>query len=179
MLTNARRTRRIAAGIGIACAALLAAGCTPGSPSVVVTDAPNPMVAYLAQGQDLNGKLLLMPACNGSGCALSGDSTSFLSKMTWKTWSDTEAVGTGIDKLDGCDPNCAAGPVYSVATVVTLSNPVKACFASGVPHRVWTKASFRFPHGLPRALRGDSAPQNPWIFSSLISAARQSCANQP
>jgi hypothetical protein len=179
MLTNARRSRRIAAGIGIACAALLAAGCNAqASPSVVVTGAPNPSVAYLAQGQDIHGKLLFMPACNGTGCALSGDSTSFLSKMTWETWSDSEAVGTGIDKLDGCDPNCAAGPVYSVATVVTLSDPVKACFSSG-PHRVWTRASFRFPHGLPKALRGDSAPQNPWVFSSLISAARQSCASQP
>jgi hypothetical protein len=179
MVTNARRGRRVAAWAGIMCAALLTAGCAPGSPSAVVTDAPNPMVAYLAQGQDLNGKLLYMPGCGGSGCALSGDSTSFLSKMTWKTWSDTEAVGTGIDKLNGCDPNCAAGPVYSVATVITLSNPEKACFASGAPHRVWTKASFRFPHGLPKALRGDSAPQNPWVFSALIAAAKQSCASQP
>ena len=68
MLTNARRTRRIAAGIGIACAALLAAGCNAqASPSVVVTDAPNPSVAYLAQGQDLNGKLLYRPGCGGAG----------------------------------------------------------------------------------------------------------------
>ena len=180
LTTNVRRARRVAGWVGVVCAAMLATACNgQGSPTSMVSDAPNPMVAYLAQGQDLNGKLLYMPGCGGSGCALSGDSTSFLSTMTWKTWSDTEAVGTGIDKLDGCDPNCAAGPVYSVAAVVTLSNPVKACFASGVPHRVWTKASFRFPHGLPKALRGDSAPQNPWVFSSLISAAKQSCASQP
>lgn len=179
MLTNARRGRRVAAWAGIICAALLTAGCAQGSPSVIVTDAPNPMVAYLAQGQDLNGKLLYMPGCGGSGCALSGDSTSFLSKMTWKSWSDTQALGTGIDKIDGCDPDCAAGRVYSVAAVVTLSNPVKACFASGVPHRVWTKVSFKFPHGLPKALRGGSAPQNPWVFSAVITAAKQSCASQP
>ena len=64
---------------------------------MVVTGAPNPSVAYLAQGQDLHGKMLFKPACNGFGCALSGDSTSFLSKMTWQTWLDTEAVGTGTD----------------------------------------------------------------------------------
>jgi hypothetical protein len=176
MLTDARRGHRVVAWAGIICAALLTAGCAQGSPSVVVTDAPNPMVAYLAQGQDLNGKLLYMPACNGFGCALSGDSTSFLSKMTWKTWSDSQAVGVGTDKLDGCSPNCAAGHIYSVATVVTLSNPVKVCSSSG-PHRVWTKASFRFPDGLPKALRGNSAPQNPWVFSSLASAAKHSCAS--
>jgi hypothetical protein len=95
--------------------------------------------------------------------------------MTWKTWSDTEAVGTGTDKIDGCSPDCASGPIYPVATVVTLSNPVKVCSSSG-PRRVWTKASFSFPHGLPKALHGDNAPQNPWVFSAVISAARQSCA---
>jgi hypothetical protein len=182
LIAYARRVRRgwvrrVAATAGIACAALLMAGCNSqgGGPSVVVTGAPNPSVTFLAQGQDINGKLLFRPACNGFGCALSGDSTVFLSKMTWNTWSDTEAVGTGIDKIDGCNPDCASGPVYPVATVVTLSNPVKVCSSSG-PRQVWTKASFRFPHGLPKALRGDSAPQNPWVFSSLISAARQSCA---
>jgi hypothetical protein len=179
MLTmKVRMARRVAGWAGIVCAALLVTACNAqASPSVVVTDAPNPSVAYLAQGQDLHGKMLFKPACNGFGCALSGDSTVFLSKMTWQTWSDTKAVGTGIDKLDGCNPDCAAGPVYSVATVVTLSNPVKVCTSSGVPHMVWTKASFRYPHGLPKALRGSNAPLNPWVFSSLISAAKHSCAS--
>jgi hypothetical protein len=179
MLTGiVRRTTRVAGWAGIVCSALLVAACgAQGAPSVIVTDAPNPSVAYLAQGQDLHGKMLFKPACNGFGCALSGDSTSFLSKMTWQTWSETEAVGTGIDKLDGCNPNCAAGPVYQVATVVTLSNPVKVCTSSGVPHMVWTRASFRFPHGLPKALSGDNAPLNPWVFSSVISAAKHSCAS--
>ncbi len=176
LTTNARRGRRVAAWAGVVCATLLATACAPGAPSVVVTDAPNPSVTYLAQGQDLNGKLLFRPACNGFGCALSGDSTSFLSKMTWKTWSESQAVGVGTDKLDGCSPNCAAGHIYSIATVVTLSNPVKVCSSSG-PHRVWTKASFRFPDGLPKALRGNSAPRNPWVFSSLASAAKHSCAS--
>jgi len=177
LTTNVRRARRVAGWAGVVCAALLATACNgQGSPTSMVSDAPNPSVAYLAQGQDIHGKLLFMPACNGFGCALSGDSTTFLSKMTWKSWSDTQALGTGIDKIDGCDPNCAAGPVYSVAAVVTLSNPVKVCYSSG-PHRVWTKVSFKFPHGLPKALRGDSAPQNPWVFSSVITAAKQSCAS--
>src|SRR5215471_17153404 len=129
LTTNVRRARRVAGWAGVVCAALLATACNgQGSPTSWGSSAPNPMLAYLAQGQDLNGKLLYMPACNGFGCALSGDSTSFLSKMTWKTWSDSQAVGVGTERLDGCSPNCAAGHIYSVATVVTLSNPVKACF---------------------------------------------------
>jgi hypothetical protein len=33
------------------------------------------------------------------------------------------------------------------------------------------------PHGLPKALQGGNAPQNPWVFSSVITAAEQSCAS--
>ena len=116
-----------------------------------------------------------MPACN-SGCPLSGDSTAILDKMTWRTWSATDAVGTGIYELDGCNPNCAAGPMYPVAAVVTLSDPVKACSSSGT-RRFWSRASFSFPHGLPKALQGSNGPENPWVFSPVISAAQQSCAS--
>jgi hypothetical protein len=130
---------------------------------------------YLAQAQDINGTVLYRPACN-SGCPLSGDSTAILDKMTWSTWSATEAVGAGIYKLDGCHPSCAAGPIYSVATVVTLSDPVKVCSSSGT-RWFWTRASFKFPSGLPKALQGGSAPENPWVFSSVASAAQQSCAD--
>jgi hypothetical protein len=189
MLTVKERWARQVAGLaGIACAAVLVSACHfPANPSPVVTGAPNPDVTqstavrqiaastFLAEGQDLNGKLLFMPACNGFGCALSGDSTSFLSKMTWSTWSATEAVGKGTYKIDGCNPDCAAGPIYPVATVVTLSHPVKVCSSAG-NRWVWTEASFRYPDGLPKALQGGNRPANPWVFSAVVAAARQSCA---
>jgi hypothetical protein len=95
--------------------------------------------------------------------------------MRWSIWSGTEAVGTGTYKLDDCNPSCAAGHVYPVATVVTLSQPVKVCASSGT-RWVWSHASFTFPDGLPQALQGQNAPQNPWTFSALITAARQTCA---
>ncbi|SRR6266568_444372 len=185
MLTiNGRRARRAAGWAWIACAALLVTACNSSGSSAVapasppaspgVTASPTGTSTFLAEGQDINGTLLNMPAC-GSGCPLSGDSTAILDKMTWRTWSATGAVGTGIYKLDACHPNCAAGPVYPVATVVTLSDPVKACSSSGT-RWIWTRASFRFPDGLPKALQGDNAPENPWVFSTVISAAQQSCA---
>jgi len=117
--------------------------------------------------------LLYRPACQ-QGCPLSGDSTAILARMTWRTWSASKAVGTGTYELDGCNPDCAAGPVYKVPTVVTLSHPVTVCTPAGT-RSVWTRASFAFPHGLPPALRGSNAPLNPWVFSSLISASRHSC----
>jgi hypothetical protein len=190
---RARRgwARRVAAGAGIACTALLLAACnSPAGPSMAVTGAPNPAVTsstsaavtarstprvYLAGGQDIRGRLRYRPACR-SGCPLSGDSTAILDTMMWPTWSAAKAVGTGTYELDGCNPDCAAGPVYKVPAVVTLSKPVKVCSSSGI-RWVWSRASFRFPHGLPRALRGSSAPLNPWVFSSVSSAARHSCAS--
>ena len=145
----------------------------PSSPGLAA--APTGAGTFLAAAQDLNGTLLHEPACGGFGCALSGDSTAFLSHMSWTTWSGSEAVGTGRYKLDDCNPDCAGGHVYSVAAVVTLSQPVKVCSSSGT-RWVWSHASFAFPNGLPAALRGQNAPQNPWTFSGLIAAAQQSCS---
>ena len=174
--------RRVAAGAGIACTALLLAACNAqGDPSAVVTSSTSAAVTakttprvYLAEGQDVRGRLLYRPACK-PGCPLSGDSTAILDTMTWPTWSASKAVGTGTYELDGCNPDCAAGPVYKVPAVLTLSKPVKVCSSSGA-RWFWSRASFRFPHGLPKALRGSNAPLNPWVFSSVSSAARHSCA---
>ena len=130
---------------------------------------------FLASGQDVHGTVWYQPAC-ASGCALSGDSTAFLHKMTWSSWSPATAVGTGAYELDACDPDCAAGPVYAVPAVVTLSQPVKVCSGSG-SRWYWSRASFRFPDGLPRALQGAHTPQNPWVFTTVVSAAQQSCAS--
>jgi hypothetical protein len=149
----------------------------PSSPtsSAGLAAAPTGASTFLAAAQSLNGTLLHQPACGGSGCALSGDSTAFLFQMKWTTWSGSEALGTGTYKLDDCSPNCAAGQVYSLATVVTLSQPVKVCSSSGT-RWVWTHAFFIFPQGLPPGLTGPNAPQNPWTFSGLITAARQTCS---
>ena len=145
----------------------------PTAPPTVAVG-PTGADTFLAPAQSLNATLLHEPACGGFGCALSGDSTAFLFHMTWTTWSGTEAVGTGTYKLDDCNPDCAGGHVYPVPVVVTLSQPVKVCSPSG-PRWVWSHASFTFPSGLPKALQGDNAPQNPWTFSPLVTAAHQTC----
>src|SRR6185437_2765819 len=142
LTTNARRARRVAGWAGVVCAALLATACNSDStvasgpvtgptpppssaPATAPVTGPTANSTFLAQGQDINGTVLHMPVC-ATGCALSGDSTAILDKMTWTTWSGSEAVGTGSYELDGCNPNCAAGPIYHVPAVVTLSSPVKA-----------------------------------------------------
>jgi hypothetical protein len=193
--SDSRRARQVAVWAAAGAAALLVAACnsatssaassaastartpSPGSPAVLSSVTPSTTRAgtFLAEGQEINRTALHEPACGGYGCALSGDSTAFLYRMKWATWSATEAVGTGTDKLNDCRPNCAAGTIYPVAAVVTLSQPVKACSSSGT-RSFWSHASFTFPDGLPKALRGQDAPQNPWTFDTVVAAARQSCA---
>jgi hypothetical protein len=51
----------------------------------------------------------------------------------------------------------------------------EGCSSSGT-RWFWTRASFTFPSGLPKALQGGSAPQNPWVFSTVATAAQQTCA---
>jgi hypothetical protein len=176
-------SRRVAAGALLACVSLLATACQSASAASAPAAATSAVSAtsaarvYLAEGQDIRGKALYRPACR-SACALSGDSTAFLDRMRWTTWSTVKtgakAVGQGTYELNACDPNCAAGHVYHVPVVVTLSRPVKACSARG-SRWFWSRASFRFPHGLPKALQGANAPLNPWTFTSLITEAHQSC----
>ena len=144
------------------------------SPSTATGTAQTAADTFIAEGQDTNGTALFEPACGNSGCALSGDSTTFLYQMKWSAWTTTEAVGTGTYKVDACNPNCAAGTVYPVSTVVTFSQPVKVCSSAGT-RWFWSRASFRYPNGLPQALQGQNAPQNPWTFSAVVTAAQSSC----
>lgn len=127
---------------------------------------------YLAESQDPNGTTVYEPGCH-AGCPLSGDGTTVLWDMTWPTWNGDEAVGAGTEKIDGCNPDCAAGPEYSVAVTVTFTQPVKDCADGG--KWFWTHASFAWPQGLPTALQGDNAPLNPWDFTQLRTEATQTC----
>jgi hypothetical protein len=134
---------------------------------------------FIAEGQNIGGTALHEPACR-SGCVLSGDATSILDNMTWRTWTTTAATGAGTESIEGCVPNCASGGQYRVPVVVTFSRPVKDCPARTGAARTgtrwfWSRASFTYPHGLPKALRGARAPTNPWTFTSVITQARESC----
>jgi hypothetical protein len=164
------------------------AGASTGAPAVPVgaaAAAPSGADTFLAEGQDINGTALHKPSCR-TGCVLSGDATSILATMTWSTWTATRARGTGIERIENCVPNCAVGGQYRVPVIVLFSHPVKDCAARiGVAGGAsaarsgarwfWSRAFFSYPRGLPKALRGASAPQNPWIFTPVIDQARASC----
>jgi hypothetical protein len=169
------------AGSGASSAASSPAGSAPATSAVAVSPTATAPVSlptiqaatdtFIAAGQILSGTPLYKPACGGTGCQLSGDSTVYLSGMTWSSWTTSTAVGTGTVKLDSCTPSCANGKVYPVPTVVTFSQPVKACI-DGTFIWLWTRASFSFPKGLPQAVQGVS---NPWNFTQLAQDAHLSC----
>ena len=133
---------------------------------------PSGADVYFAESQDVRGTTAHAPGCQ-AGRPLSGDGTTVLWDMTWPTWTGSEAVGTGTEKIDGCDPNCAAGPEYAVKVTVTFSQPARDC---ALGKWFWTYATFTWPDGLPPALTGDSAPTNPWDFTQVKAEATQSCA---
>jgi hypothetical protein len=175
---NRSSFRRAFAGALLGCAALATVAAMPAvahaAPAVkhVNQKAAN---TYIAAGQAVGGPALYKPACKVKfDCQLSGDATAFLYQMRWTQWSTTKAVGTGTYLLNDCTPDCAGGKFYSVPIVVTFTNPVKACVGKAV-RWYWTKASFRYTHGLPAALRGDNAPVNPWDFTGLAQQAKASC----
>ena len=144
--------------------AATAVSATPGSAAVV----------YLAEGGSVGGTVLHVPACK-AGCQLSGDSTTFLWDMTWATWNSTAATGSGTEKLDDCTPDCAAGTLHSVPVTVTLSRPVMVCVPGG-GRWFWTRVSFTWPAGLPKAFSGANSPLNPFDYQGITAQAAKSCA---
>ena len=145
----------------------------PASPALSVTPAHERTV-YFAEGGDTNGTAVHASACQ-AGCPLSGDGTTSLWNMTWPTWNPAEAVGTGTEKIDDCNPSCATGRLYPVKVTVTFRDPVLVCTATHTARYYWTRASFSWPDGLPTALSGDSAPVNPVTYANIAAASAPSC----
>jgi hypothetical protein len=133
--------------------------------AVSSTAQPSGSTVYFAESGEVNGTVLYEPACK-SGCELSGDGTSGLYAMTWSVWNGAEAVGSGTEKLDDCNPNCAAGTLHAVAVRVTFSKPVKAT-CNGTTHLYWTRMTFVWPNGLPSVFSGQNAPANPFSYPEI------------
>jgi hypothetical protein len=172
---TARRTVSLAVPFAVAGVAL--AGCAGASSTVAgagaaVTPAhsasgPRPAAGpvYFAEGGQANGPVGYRPPCP-AGCQLSGDGTTALWDMTWSTWTASEAAGTGTEKIDDCDPDCAQGTLHAVAVAVTFTRPVSAGCGAGA-RRYWTRAAFTWPHGLPPVLSGANAPANPFSYPGI------------
>jgi hypothetical protein len=154
-------------------ATVAAATSTSAGPVQPATTPPGREV-FLAEGGDVRGTTVYRTGCE-SGCGLSGDGTTALWNMTWTTWNATEAVGTGTEKIDDCNPNCAAGTLHAVAVRVTLSMPVMVCQPS-TGAWYWTRVTFAWPDGLPAVFSGGNAPTNPFNYPGITAQQAKSCS---
>jgi hypothetical protein len=158
-------------------AASLAASPSPTnlapSTPVTATVTGGPPQVYLAEGGSVTGTTVVSPGC-AAGCPLSGDGTTSLWDMTWPTWSTVQAVGNGTEKIDDCNPNCAAGTLHAVKVTVALTKPVMVC-VSGTGRWFWTEVTFTWPDGLPSVFSGDNAPTNPFTYPEITSQQATSC----
>jgi hypothetical protein len=164
--TSSSVTAGNSAGPATTPASAVAAGSSPATAGRKV---------FLAEGGDVRGPTVYEPGCDGAGCGLSGDGTTALFNMTWTTWNATEAVGTGTEKIDDCNPNCAAGTLHAIAVRVTLSDPVLVCQPSAGAW-YWTRVTFVWPDGLPAVFAGDNAPTNPFSYPGITAQQATSCS---
>ena len=56
-----------------------------------------------------------------------GDAGTWLGKLKWSSWTNTQAVANGNFTANNCTPDCAAGNTHSVAVKVTLSKVKMPC----------------------------------------------------
>ncbi|HTQ89415.1 MAG TPA: hypothetical protein VMK84_07960, partial [Streptosporangiaceae bacterium] len=83
--------------------------------------------------------------------AYSGDSTNVVTKITWSSWTATEASGQGTSDIDSCNPNCAQAPPSLVPTTVTLSAPVNGKFTKMTETRNGFTSTYTYPDNWPES----------------------------
>jgi hypothetical protein len=65
----------------------------------------------------------------------SGDGGNIVTRIHWKSWTQTGATGTGISDIQGCVPSCAQGKQTPVSTKITFSKPVNDHFTKVIEVR--------------------------------------------
>jgi hypothetical protein len=65
-------------------------------------------------------KATIKPKSYVIACA---DANTEIRSMTWKSWTSSSAVGTGIYEFNTCTPTCVAGHFVNDSATVTLSKP--------------------------------------------------------
>jgi hypothetical protein len=68
---------------------------------------------------------LQQPQMRPSRITFAADGNHFVTQLRWRGWGNATTRATGIDHIDNCEPNCAAGHVYAVPAKVTLWRPGK------------------------------------------------------
>ena len=77
--------------------------------------------------------------------ALSGDSTLYVEKVNWSSWTTTEAIGSGVLQAHDCRPDCAGGRPFFYPVAIHLVKPVMTSCGS----KAWGLNEFVFTGSVP------------------------------
>ena len=71
------------------------------------------------------------------------DGSNALVKLAWTSWNGTEAIGTGVQYIDNCVPNCAQGKWQHENAIVVLWRGEPVAHHKG--QRAYTKMTLLYP----------------------------------
>jgi hypothetical protein len=139
-------TRRVAAAVAGAAAAVLAAGPAAAVPADTATYAIGKCFA-------VGDVAVVQPARFAYNC----DETGVMKDMTWTAWGADGARGTGVDDAVECQPNCAQGRRLFNPIVVHAWNPTTPTTPGCPPGvRYYSDLSIAYPKAAP-----------PWIIPGI------------
>jgi hypothetical protein len=100
--------------------AVVATGCA--SAPTRATDAA--LVQRAAPGKTVVVNCLLKQQTRPSSFVLTcADANDVLADLHWVSWGSTAAFATGIEQINNCTPNCAAGKFINYPVLVNLWRP--------------------------------------------------------
>jgi hypothetical protein len=69
--------------------------------------------------------VLQQPQMRPSRVTFAADGNHYVTRLRWRGWGNAITRASGIDHINNCVPNCAAGHIFAVPAKVTLSRPGK------------------------------------------------------
>ncbi|TSD98037.1 hypothetical protein FOS14_13625 [Skermania sp. ID1734] len=112
--------------LGACALALAVSGCSGGDGNNQASGAPT-TPATKAAVFTCRGEPQVRPATIDS--VFCADMGLTVTSITWQSWGDNNAVGTGTENKNLCEPTCAAGKIQHRPVTVTLSNPQDGGFS--------------------------------------------------
>lgn len=85
-----------------------------------------------------------------------GDGAFVVIKLEWSKWSRKTAIGSGIAKVNTCEPNCAEGKFKSYGVKLTAGKPTQC----GKGDRQFIRLTYTFTGKKPKGVkRTESVPR--------------------
>ena len=83
-----------------------------------------------------------------------GDASLGVTGLTWSSWTQKSATGTGTGQINDCTPDCAHGTQKSAPMQIDLSKPKKCSNGK----RLFTRLRYTWTSGAPVGPASSSVP---------------------